>query len=217
MNVRQTVRVEEAKVKDLCYVSELVRDSELIFCGSGDWHSWLRSTATVPVCSLGLEWRKLNCPDDHVLVVEVAQIKGIRSTGVTFRSMKPAEEDEHHKEAFEVNNPFLLFDSICAWGFQDMIDVDKYLKSRAKNWSRVCIPAGTIVSATTLEDIARYVLGLEKGYTRHDLDWAAKPLLFEWDPRNIEDARRKAFAELVSAVVKKSAQILLQALKDKKA
>lgn len=177
---------------------------------AGDWLgrvSYLNYK--VEVNALAQAWHQINKPlNSDVLLLVVNPDSKIGFMGASEEQLKIRA----FGQTFE-GDVLDQFPDLKKYDLQKKLTPDRVLAIQSYN--EIVIPGGWVSGATTGEDIARYILGLPKGYNADSVNRAYRELALKWHPDNQKIEGMKAFAQKVFPVIKKAQEILSQAL-DKK-
>lgn len=189
---------------------------------TGTFKSALSYTIDIPYNSLIPEWMRHHKGDDNTLIINISMEN--KWLGA---NLKADFEAAHfvpqgaQQRVLEYQNLLELFPRVTNYLIHYKMDHHAFLATEN--------PKAKVSDApdTTFEDVARYVLYLEKDYTADAVRGAYNRALSEWDPRIVEESSRKngegpemqqergRFANKVMHVIAHARDILMRALRDK--
>ncbi len=139
-----------------------------------------------------------------------------------YSHLPPRELEENFLKIIETREPLAAFGRIRYYGLLNDLQgetLDKLSGLTSGQLNDPLVPARMLqgeIYATTGEDVFRYILGLDKNYTKDDVERAYKDLSSQWDPRIFADnLPQREFAKNVITWVKKAHDVLLEALQSK--
>jgi hypothetical protein len=109
-----------------------------------------------------------------------------------------------------IHNALAIFPRIVHYGLEKNITEDAVLNARS--WKEVLYSG--YLTETTAEDIYRYILGLQKPYTKKQVLEAYRLLSLEWHPDKATAEDKAPIAEKVFRLLTVAKDGLLEAIKD---
>ncbi len=176
------------------------------------------------------EWQKIQSEPKglkkkhlETLVIIVTAGDGIPpSLKFEYSNLPPRELQENFVKIVETHDPLAAFGRITYYDLLNNLKgetLDKLSNLTIGQLNDPLVPARLLYGemyATTGEDVFRYILGLDKNYTKDDVERAYKDLLSQWDPEIFSHNHpQRKFAQNVISWVKKAHDVLLEALQKK--
>ncbi len=195
---------------DIAYIGStdvFVQGSVITFSGYGQILGYSIKDAGLLPEMLRSKWEQVKQSDSDPLVITVSakqRLFGSSELIFEFSNKLPEKTIKAYNTIMTSGNPLAAFGRLRYWNLQNILLVDELLRLTDDQIRKVLVPARTFQSATTAEDVFRYILGLDKQYTRADIQRAYIDLLTQWDPENIEGDSNKKYAMRVLILVEKA-------------
>jgi len=190
----------------------------LKFAGYGDFWSKAIKPTFIDPNFFDTERNVLKAnPDQPLIITVTAEQPSMFSKYVLKISYaKDISEDlvRKYDRLVSIGNPLSAFGRIKYWKLDQVLSLPEIL-GLPNNPKLEVETAGLIQGATTLEDVSRYILGLEKDYSAADIKRASDDLNYLWSPQSVSGKKAQAFAQKLLSAVAKARQVLYAALKAK--
>ncbi len=200
---------------DIAYIGSkdiFLLGSAITFSGYGQIMGYSVKNGELLPEMLRSKWEEVKQSDTDPLVITISarqRLLGPSELIFEFSNKLPEKTVKAYNAIMTSGNPLAAFGRLRYWNLQNSLLVDELLRLTDDQIRKVLVPARTFQSATTAEDVFRYILGLDKQYTQADIQRAYIDLLTQWDPENIEGDSNKKYAMRVLILVEKAYTALL--------
>lgn len=187
-------------------------DGQIVISRSGAYMGYTAKSWSLPKNGLLQLWaqKEKYSSDVNTLLLIVESTAG--GAAIAVRYVVVPEESIGVSEKLE-KDVLDQFSMLEHYGLNKKLTPEQVIAIRSPK--EVVIKAGWLSGATTGEDIARYILGLDKNYDRASLDRAYRELALQWAPDKQTLPAMKEFAGKVMPIINHARDLLTQALRDK--
>jgi len=165
------------------------------------------------------QWKKVKKSDQDNLIIIVSSKQPLRFEAsdltFTYANVLPDTLRLTYEKFLAEGNALAVFGRLRDWKLVKAFTEEQFLKAPSNDPKKELVPSGLFQSGTTLEEVSRYILGLDKDYTESQAQNALTQLAYQWNAQEVGGKGAQAFNERVMDIAGKAYDVLTHALKQK--